>query len=82
LVPYDSGRAAFEKASWPKAFVTLLGAGHVDPYFGGPGPAGLVVQSTTAHFLRWVLLGDEQARKALAGGASVSGVARLDDRLG
>ena len=82
VVPYDSGRAAFEKAAWPKAFVTLLGSGHVDPYFGGRDPDARVVQSTTVHFLRWVLLGDNQARKALSDHADAPEVARADDHLG
>ena len=82
VVPYDSGRAAFEEAAWPKAFVTLLGSGHVDPYFGGPDPDARVVQHATAHFLRWVLLGDDQAREALTDHATTPEVARLDDQLG
>jgi fermentation-respiration switch protein FrsA (DUF1100 family) len=82
IVPYRAGRAAHDDVSWPKAFVTLADAGHVEPYFGGDGPAAEVVAAVTASFLRWVLHGDDHALRSFRQDTRVDGVSRLEDALG
>lgn len=81
IVPYRAGRAAHDGAPRPKAFVTLVGAGHIEPYFGGAAPAAEVVNDVTTGFLRWVLGADRRALLSLRQDAQVAGVARLEDAL-
>lgn len=81
VVSYRAGRAAHGGVPWPKAFVTLVGAGHIEPYFGGTAPAAEVVNDVTTGFLRWVLGGDRRALQSLRQDAQVAGVARLEDAL-
>lgn len=81
IVPYRAGRAAHDGVPWPKAFVTLVSAGHIEPYFGGAAPAAEVVNDVTTGFLRWVLGGDRGALQSLRQDAQVAGIARLEDAL-
>jgi fermentation-respiration switch protein FrsA (DUF1100 family) len=81
LVPLATGRLTFDAVPWPKAFVTLRGQGHVDPYLKPESAAFRVVAATTAEFLRSSLAGDGAAAAALRPDATVTGVASIDDRL-
>jgi fermentation-respiration switch protein FrsA (DUF1100 family) len=81
LVPYDSGQRTFGAVPWPKAFVTLEGQGHVDPYLQPGSAAFAVVAATTTEFLRWALLGDRSALNAFQRDGTVTGVAHADSRL-
>jgi hypothetical protein len=81
VVPFRSGRRAFEAVPWPKAFVTLLGQGHLDPYLH-PGDAAFeVVAKTTTEFLSWTLDGDQQALEALRRDGATAGLSKFDDAL-
>jgi dienelactone hydrolase len=73
LVPYLSGRRAVQADPWPKAFLTLPGRGHVDPYLT-PGTAGYdAVADTTVDFLRLALYGDRAAGRRMAEDAEPAG---------
>jgi dienelactone hydrolase len=82
IVPYFSGRLAWEGLAWPKAFVTLEGQSHIDPYLQPATPAFAVVADTTTAFLRWSLRGDPAALAAFRTSATAPGLAHVDDRLG
>ena len=81
LVPYWTGRLLWDGLPWPKAFITLRGQGHIDPYLV-PSSAGFpVVAATTTDFLRWSVSGDQRALNDLRQHASVPDLARLDNQL-
>ena len=83
LVPIALGRATFERNPWPKAFITLTGAGHLDPYLEPIAAQFALVHRATSDFLAWALLDDQKAlddlREAVAEPASA---ATIDDQLG
>jgi fermentation-respiration switch protein FrsA (DUF1100 family) len=81
LVSLASGKEAFDRAPWPKAFLTLPGADHAKPYLDADAPAWGVVAGTTTDFLRWSLYGDAAAKKRLGPDARKTGLGVLDDRL-
>jgi fermentation-respiration switch protein FrsA (DUF1100 family) len=81
VVPYRSGRRAFEAVPWPKAFVTLLGEGHIDPYLRQGDAAFAVVAKTTTAFLSWTLDGDQQAVESLRRDGATAGLSSFDDAL-
>jgi fermentation-respiration switch protein FrsA (DUF1100 family) len=80
VVPYALGRRAFEADPWPKALLTLAGAGHLEPYLRPGDPGFELVAGATTDFLRWSLAGDQAALAALRARAAAG--AALDDRLG
>jgi len=65
LVPLASGQRAADLFAWPKAFVTLLGEGHVDPYIDPTAPAFAVVSDITVAFLRYAV-GDARVEEVRA----------------
>ena len=75
-VSYDTGRQAYDKDPWPKAFLTLVGQGHTD--YLDPGDAFDAALRTSTDFLRWGLYGDAAARTRLAADGTRAGVCRLD----
>jgi fermentation-respiration switch protein FrsA (DUF1100 family) len=81
ITPYSLGLSAFNSApaTWPTAFLTLSGQGHMDPYLRRDKPAFRVVAAITTDFLRWTLYGDAAAKARLAGDAK--GAGSLDSRL-
>jgi fermentation-respiration switch protein FrsA (DUF1100 family) len=81
ITPYSLGLSAFDAAptTWPKAFLTLSGQGHIDPYLRRERSSFRVVAAITTDFLRWTLYGDSAAKARLAGDAK--GAGRLDSRL-
>ncbi|HEY7199150.1 MAG TPA: chlorophyllase [Candidatus Dormibacteraeota bacterium] len=81
IVPYATGRLTWDGVPWSKAFVTLEGEGHIDPYLQPGSRAFPVVAATTTDFLRWTLTGDRSSLAALRRDAAVTGLARMDDRL-
>jgi dienelactone hydrolase/predicted small lipoprotein YifL len=81
VVPCRSGRRAFDAVPWPKAFVTLLGQGHIEPYLRPGDAAFAVVAKTTTYFLSWTLDGDQQALEALRRDAATAGRSSFDDAL-
>ncbi|HXM58995.1 MAG TPA: chlorophyllase [Candidatus Dormibacteraeota bacterium] len=81
IVPIATGRLTWDVLPWPKAFVTLEGQGHIDPYLRADSPAFDVVAATTTDFLRWALDGDQAALARLRQEAAAPGLSRLDDRL-
>ncbi len=68
ITPYQLGRATYDAvpADWPKAFLTLPGERHIDPYLHSNSAAFTAVAATTTDFLRWTLYGDESAKARLA----------------
>ncbi len=81
LVSLASGKDAFDKAPWPKAFLTLPGGDHAAPYLNPATPSWNVVAETTTDFLRWSLYGDAAAKKRLGTDAGRGGLGVLDNRL-
>jgi dienelactone hydrolase len=80
-VPYASGRSCYDKAPWPKGFLTLLGAGHGE-YLWSNSAAYEAVAKTTVDFLRWSLYGDASALRRLPADGTMAGVAKLESRFG
>lgn len=79
-VPITTGRAAFGRADWPKAFMTLAGQGH--GAFLSPTHTGFTeTVTTTTDFLRWRLYDDVAARDRLRAEGSRPGVASIDERF-
>ncbi len=81
LTPYSLGWATYNAApaTWPRAFLTLPGQGHIDPYLRPEKRAFAAVAATTTDFLRWTLYGDAAAKARLAKDAGKGN--RLDARL-
>ena len=79
-VSYATGRAAYDRVPWPKAFLTLIRQGH--GAYLGPGMAGFdQTVRTTVDFLRWTLKGDAEARGRIRQDGTKLGVSTLSDRL-
>ncbi|SDC39601.1 Alpha/beta hydrolase family protein [Geodermatophilus telluris] len=64
-IPVADGRAAFEAAPAPKAFLGLREATHSSPYGKPEDPSFATVLATTTDFLRSTLSGDADAARAL-----------------
>jgi dienelactone hydrolase len=81
VTPYGLGHAAYEAVpgGWSKAFLTLTGQGHTDPYLHASAPAFRTVAATTIDFLRWTLYRDPGAKQRLA--VDPSGRAGMENRL-
>jgi fermentation-respiration switch protein FrsA (DUF1100 family) len=67
ITPYQLGRATYDAvpADWPKAFLTLPGERHIDPYLHSNSAAFPAVATMTTDFLRWTLYGDQSAKARL-----------------
>jgi dienelactone hydrolase len=79
-VRYDSGRAAYDTLTWPKAFQTLIRGSHTSYLF--PGGKGFnQVAATTTDFLRWTLNADTAAQARLAADATATGTSRWESAL-
>ncbi|MER7440655.1 alpha/beta hydrolase [Micromonospora avicenniae] len=64
IVPLAVGRAAYDRAPGPAAFVSVLGQGHGEYLI--PGEPGFEqVFATMTDFLRWTLYGDREAGERL-----------------
>ncbi|QDY10398.1 alpha/beta hydrolase [Micromonospora sp. HM134] len=80
VVPLTVGRAGYQRASGPKAFLSVLGQGHGE--YLTPGRPGFdQVLATVTDFLRWTLYDDREAGRRLRADATRPGVTTLDDRL-
>lgn len=75
-VAYADGRAAYDAAPWPKAFLTVTEGGHV-----ASGRELDVIAATTTDFWRWSLYGDRSAKGRLGADAKRGGLATLTDKL-
>jgi predicted dienelactone hydrolase len=80
VVPYDYGRTAYSQVPWPKAFLTVLGAGHAD-YLSAGAPAAAAVTATVLDFLRATLYGDTEALARIPGDAAVDKVTRFESTI-
>jgi predicted dienelactone hydrolase len=81
LVSHEAGRRAYGQIPWPKAFLSVRGGNHIDPYRDHTDPAFPVIAAATTDFLRLSLYGDAPARARLAAMAGHGGQFTLDDRL-
>ncbi|MFI9643640.1 alpha/beta hydrolase family protein [Micromonospora sp. NPDC051925] len=80
VVPLAVGQAGYQRATGPKAFLSVLGQGHGE--YLAPGRPGFEqVLATTTDFLRWTLYDDRDAGRRLRTDATRPGVTTLDDRL-
>jgi len=81
-VPYAQGRKAWETIRAPGGFLTLVGSGHDDGYFGGGSTAldRLVSDATLAFYDRW-LKGDPSGTARLHSSIDSAGpdVAKLEE---
>ncbi len=80
VVRYPRGRDAFDKLTWPKAFMTMKGQGHgefLDAKKPGFGPASAAITD----FLRWNLYGDKAARDRLHADGTLARIAAFEDHL-
>ena len=83
LVSYELGQRSYRGAPEPKAFLTLVGAGHIDPYVGEPKTeAAAAVRDATGSFLAY-LTGSDQSigHTNLKNVGARTGIATLDDHL-
>jgi fermentation-respiration switch protein FrsA (DUF1100 family) len=82
VVPLEEGRAVYEEAPGPKAFLTLAEGGHTAPYSDVDDPDFHIVRSVTTAFLRWALQDSPGALDELREDARRSDRAALtSDRL-
>ena len=72
VVNYAKGRAAYDKLTWPKAFVTIIGGDHVSPV------SNPTAMKTMIDFLRSTLYRDEAAKARLSSDATVPGKSRYE----
>ncbi|MEU2610369.1 alpha/beta hydrolase [Micromonospora sp. NPDC007271] len=80
IVPESVGRAAYARAPWPAAFLSLPGQGHGEYLI--PGRPGFPqVLATILDFLRWTLYDDRAALHRLPRDAQLPGVTTLTSRL-
>ncbi|MGI5214566.1 alpha/beta hydrolase family protein [Plantactinospora sp. CA-290183] len=80
-VSASTGREAYRRVRWPKAFLTLTGQGHGEYLTPGrPGFDQLVAGTT--NFFRWTLYADPDARPAIPAGVRAPGVTEFADALG
>jgi fermentation-respiration switch protein FrsA (DUF1100 family) len=77
VVPYKSGKDAYDNVPWPKAMLSLPDGDHGNKLLSG-GEDFDVVLDSTLDFWRWSLYGDADARKSLK---SDAGDANLDLKL-
>ena len=83
IVSYELGQRSYRGAPEPKAFLTLIGAGHIDPYVrDATGPAADAVRNGSADFLGYLTQADPAGfHAALRTVGTQSGVTTLDDHL-
>ena len=82
LIPIALDRRTYQSAPWPKAFLTLKGEGHVDPFLRESDPGFAITAAVTTDFLEWSLNGDAKALARLRSDAQVAGRTSLEDMLG
>ncbi|BCB87057.1 alpha/beta hydrolase family protein [Phytohabitans suffuscus] len=82
VVSYASGKAAYDRVPWPKAFLTLPDGDHGQSLLREGNGAFDVVADSTLDFWRWSLYGDTDAKRRLPEDAGASGLGRLEDQLG
>lgn len=80
VVPYRHGRTAYDLVPWPKAFLTVIDAGHAD-YLNRGSPANGAVTATVLDFLRAALYGDAAAFERIPTGATVEEVTEFESTL-
>jgi fermentation-respiration switch protein FrsA (DUF1100 family) len=80
VVTYATGRAVYDRLTWPKAFLTIVGGNHVAPTFGG-GEATTASLRTMVDFLRFSLYGDSTAKGRLRGDATLTGKTTFESTL-
>jgi dienelactone hydrolase len=66
VVGIESGRAAYDRVAWPRAFLALPGHGHGE-YLEPRDRDFAAVTAVITDFLSWTLYGDRPARERLSG---------------
>jgi dienelactone hydrolase len=79
IVGYQSGRNAYANVTWPKAFLTQVGADH-GSYFNSGSKGFTPMVSTMLDFFRWTLYGDLAAKGRLPADAG-SAVTSYESKL-
>jgi fermentation-respiration switch protein FrsA (DUF1100 family) len=79
VLPLAEGRAAFEAAEGPKAFLELVQGSHSSPYDLRNDVLWPTVLAATTDFLSWSLTGDPTGLEALRRDADQPGLAALTD---
>lgn len=82
LIPIILDRHTYDAAPWPKAFLTLRGEGHLDPFLKEADPGFAITAAATTGFLRWSLEGDPKGLSDLRAGAQAAARTSFDDMLG
>jgi alpha-beta hydrolase superfamily lysophospholipase len=54
VVPIKLGQATYGEFAWPKAFVTIAGGNHLDPYLDADSPSFTNVTAATVGFLDYL----------------------------
>lgn len=80
VVPYATGRSAYTRLTWPKAFLTVLGGGHSE-FLEASAPAFTPVVATITDFLRSTLYGDATAAARLPSDGATSST-QYEQQLG
>lgn len=83
IVNYQLGQRSYRSAPEPKAFLTLIGAGHIDPYVrDATGPDGAAVRNGSGDFLGYLTQANSAGfHSALRVVGTQAGVTTLDDHL-
>ncbi|MBN1174089.1 MAG: hypothetical protein JXA67_18090 [Micromonosporaceae bacterium] len=80
VVSYDTGKSAYNRLTWPKAFLTVVGGDHT-AFLAPRNPAFSPIIKTITDFLRSTLYDDAAARSRLAADGS-SATTRYEQELG
>jgi fermentation-respiration switch protein FrsA (DUF1100 family) len=80
VVSYSRGRSAYDKLSWPKAFLTMKGSNHGE-FLDSKRTGFVPARAAITDFLRWNLYGDLAAKKRIAAGGTVAAVAMFEDQF-
>lgn len=80
VVPIGVGQAAYRSVKWPKAFITMVGQGHVE--YLSPRAKGFsqLVKATT-DLLRATLYADPTAKRRISADAAPASTCRIDNHL-
>ena len=66
IVPTWTGRSAYARVPWPKAFLALPGGEHIAPYLSVDSPQFELVLTATTDFLVSALYGNSDAGQRLS----------------
>jgi predicted dienelactone hydrolase len=80
VVPLALGQAAYRQVAWPKAFITMVGQGHIE-YLSPRAKGYSQLIKATTDLLRAALYGDTTAKRRIGADAAPASTCRIDNHL-